>query len=216
MSLPDDPERTLDTSLLDRLVDGELGEAERLAVLDRLERVPGGWRRCALAFLEAQAWRQALAQNGAEPAFGVTRSAAGAPVTPFRPAQEDGVAPGRRRRASARRLAVAAGLVAAFAAGWFSNAAGRPPRPAGEANTLAGPPVAQAAPLASAPNDDEQPAWSDIRPRPSAASLRREWERHGYRVEERQAVLAVELNDGRSVALPVDEVEYRFVGNRTY
>jgi hypothetical protein len=35
--------------LLDRLVDGELGEVERRELLLRLESEPGGWRRCALA-----------------------------------------------------------------------------------------------------------------------------------------------------------------------
>jgi len=45
---------------LDRLVDGEIDESQRRALLARLEGAPEGWRRCALAFLEAQAWREAL------------------------------------------------------------------------------------------------------------------------------------------------------------
>jgi hypothetical protein len=45
---------------LDRLVDGEVAEPQRQALLSRLERSPDGWRDCALAFLEAQAWREAL------------------------------------------------------------------------------------------------------------------------------------------------------------
>ena len=45
---------------MDRLVDGEVAEPERRALLSRLERMPDGWRRCALAFLEAQAWRSLL------------------------------------------------------------------------------------------------------------------------------------------------------------
>ncbi len=45
---------------MDRLVDGEVAEPERRALLSRLEQMPDGWRRCALAFLEAQAWREAL------------------------------------------------------------------------------------------------------------------------------------------------------------
>src|SRR5437773_2733963 len=45
---------------LDRLTDGEVPEPQRRALLSRLEQSPGGWRRCALAFLEAQAWREAL------------------------------------------------------------------------------------------------------------------------------------------------------------
>lgn len=45
-----------DGALLDRLVDGELREEEYRKVLRDLESQPDGWRRCALAFLEAQAW----------------------------------------------------------------------------------------------------------------------------------------------------------------
>src|SRR5207253_643240 len=51
----------LDERLLDHLVDGELADDERRELLMQLEKEPDGWRRCALAFLEAQTWRQALA-----------------------------------------------------------------------------------------------------------------------------------------------------------
>jgi hypothetical protein len=50
----------MDLGQLDRLVDGELGEAERRELLLRLEHEPDGWRRCALAFLESQCWGEAL------------------------------------------------------------------------------------------------------------------------------------------------------------
>ena len=39
-----------------RLVDGELKSAERAKLLKQLESQPDGWRDCALAFLEDQAW----------------------------------------------------------------------------------------------------------------------------------------------------------------
>ena len=47
--------------LIDRLVDGELTDAEELALLAALEIQPDGWRRCALAFLEARTWKNELA-----------------------------------------------------------------------------------------------------------------------------------------------------------
>src|SRR5262245_34529426 len=50
----------IDQRLLDRLVDGELDVAGRRELLKALDDQPGGWRRCALAFLEAQAWRSDL------------------------------------------------------------------------------------------------------------------------------------------------------------
>ena len=61
----------LDDSRFDRLVDGELSEAERRELLAGLDSEPGGWRRCALAFLEAQCWKQefgAIAKSGTQAA----------------------------------------------------------------------------------------------------------------------------------------------------
>jgi len=54
---PDTPQ-DLDDATLDLLVDGELSPAARRELLARLDGIPGGWRRCALAFLEAQSWRE--------------------------------------------------------------------------------------------------------------------------------------------------------------
>ena len=48
---------TIDDRRFDRLVDGELSPAEYEALLTALDAEPEMWRRCALAFLEAQAWR---------------------------------------------------------------------------------------------------------------------------------------------------------------
>ena len=47
---------------VDLLVDGELSEADRRELLLQLEHEPDGWRRCALAFLEAQCWKAELGQ----------------------------------------------------------------------------------------------------------------------------------------------------------
>ena len=55
-----DHDWTTDTRL-DRLVDGELGPEEYREFLQALEREPDGWRRTAMAFLEAQAFGQDLA-----------------------------------------------------------------------------------------------------------------------------------------------------------
>lgn len=41
---------------LDRLVDGELAEAEYQSLLLKIETTENGWRECALAFLESQAF----------------------------------------------------------------------------------------------------------------------------------------------------------------
>src|SRR5262249_31535358 len=54
----------LDDDLIDRIVDGTLSPAERRAAIDRLDRLPAGWKRCAAAFLEAQFWREAFRAVG--------------------------------------------------------------------------------------------------------------------------------------------------------
>ena len=52
----------VDPAVLDRLVDGELPEGQRRELLTSLDQQPDGWRRCALAFLEAQSWGEALGE----------------------------------------------------------------------------------------------------------------------------------------------------------
>lgn len=53
-----DPFPHIDSEVLDLLVDGELDESRRRALLTALDAEPAGWRRCALAFLEAQCWKE--------------------------------------------------------------------------------------------------------------------------------------------------------------
>src|SRR5712692_7228638 len=60
MNISDESLRSVDRELLDQLVDGELSDTERQELLARLDAEPDGWRRCALAFLEAQSWRESL------------------------------------------------------------------------------------------------------------------------------------------------------------
>ena len=53
-------ESTLGPYWLDRLVYGELSEAEQQRIVSTLDHVPDGWKRCALGFLESQIWRRGL------------------------------------------------------------------------------------------------------------------------------------------------------------
>jgi hypothetical protein len=62
---------TSDDQRFDLLVDGELNEAARRELLSRLDEEPGGWRRCALAFLEAQSWRHVFGAIAGEPSVGL-------------------------------------------------------------------------------------------------------------------------------------------------
>ena len=75
MNLPIEHRQTpspADDRLLDRLVDGELSDIERRELLLHFENEPAGWRRCALAFLEDQNWREAFVLLAA-PAPAATR-----------------------------------------------------------------------------------------------------------------------------------------------
>jgi hypothetical protein len=90
--------------LFDRLVDGELSADERERLLSSLDDSSDGWRRCALAFLEAQSWRRELKHFVSSP----LEKSALTPVTTAAP-----------RLRSASLMALAAGLLLAFAAGWW-------------------------------------------------------------------------------------------------
>lgn len=122
MSMSDDP-TTDDPLQIDRLVDGELDPAERHALLVRLETEPGGWRRCALAFLEAQSWREALAPLVVGSASGGTSRTSAAPVK-----QSSAPGPGLARRWRPM-AAVAAGWLAALALGWIAGGGTSTSRP---------------------------------------------------------------------------------------
>jgi hypothetical protein len=68
-----------DDILFDRLVDGELSGAERRALLESLDARPQAWRRCALAFLEAQTWRKEFRELADERSAGAETAKALAP-----------------------------------------------------------------------------------------------------------------------------------------
>jgi hypothetical protein len=223
--------------LIDRLVDGEMdGEARRRLLL-RLEAEPGGWRRCALAFLEAQCWREALAGVADRPAA----HRGGAPELARRPGLMPassrtggpGVAAARRRSRLAAWLGRAAALALVFGLGWAVRGTVEPPPTA---------PLVATAPPADPPRPAPAPQVMPVavkadpgRPRavPRAASVSvpsapdtpvpllsnavlSRLERRGYQVEQRHAMAAVTLDDGRRVAIPIEEVKFRFVGARTY
>ena len=56
------PDPPLSAACLDRLVDGEVSGEEYREILRALERHPDQWRRCAHAFLQAQAWQRDFGQ----------------------------------------------------------------------------------------------------------------------------------------------------------
>jgi hypothetical protein len=105
-----------DDRRFDLLVDGELSESERRELLSGLDDEPGGWRRCALAFVEAQSWRRELGavreEAARRPADAVsTRMSAASAAAEHRPVWW--------LRTSGTILAMAASFLAAMALGWW-------------------------------------------------------------------------------------------------
>src|SRR5262249_42904345 len=103
-----------------RLVDGELANDERSELLRRLESEPDGWRRCALAFLEAQAWRDSLAEVTTSPAVkALVTKVCITPKGNVRPPMHSGESHWRRLVASL--IGLSACVTVAFAMGWMLN-----------------------------------------------------------------------------------------------
>jgi hypothetical protein len=185
-------------ALLDRLVDGELGEAERASLLRALDREPDGWKRCALAFLESQAWREAARDGGVRGALDQANR------NLF-----------RRRQTMFRQFAAVAAVVAvAFCVGFvsrdvaLSGSGSRPAPSIAEAPNPGNGTSASAAP---------QLARAEAAPAPAVPEfLRLQMERQGYQVQGDRRVVPVALGDGRKVAVPVDTVSMRYVGQRVY
>jgi hypothetical protein len=207
----------LDHRLIDMLVDGSLSDAERRRVLARLEVEPDAWRRCALAFLEAQSWREALGMLTGPLS---TSGSLPVPVPPSVPEQGGGrhlnLHPKRRL------AAVAAGLLAAFALGWSARGVPHAAAPHGvlakvENRAVVGapsPPRLTHAPESPRPEPIALPQ-RPVSPRLPEPVLRA-WERRGYQVDRSQRLVSMKLKDGRRLAVPIDEVRLRYVGDRTY
>ena len=182
--------RPVSDRLLDQLVDGSLDPLRRRELLAALDKEPGAWRRCAMAFLEAQAWGAALDAD---------RSTAwAAAATPRR----------QRGIGFARFSGIAAAVTLAFLTGFAAS--NRPPTEKSPTSyALTPPPVATAStPVETAPPPPPAPALP--------AYVLRQLEREGYEVRGDQKLVPVALADGRQVAVPVETLKYRFVGYRVH
>jgi hypothetical protein len=181
---------------IDRLVDGELPSENRRSLLLQLDSVPNGWKQCALAFLEAQAWRTG---------FGESTQAASSPLAiEHRP----------KLRRMSPWLAWAAMIVIAFVSGRALRPAKVAAVPQGVANQSSPSPAAQPGPLVPRPmplltgetKSNTAPAPYDY--------LQGRLEREGFRVERDQVLVPATTKAGRTVAVPVQRIRVRYVGNR--
>ncbi len=67
-------------------------------------------------------------------------------------------------------------------------------------------------PILSGPGLDDR--WLREQPPAVSAYDRAQLERRGYQIDERRRLVSVDLEDGRSVAIPVDEVAVEYVGQQ--
>jgi hypothetical protein len=230
---------------IDRLVDDELTEKDRLVLLARLDREPGGWRRCALAFLESQCWKRSLRE--VQPGNNATAQSANL---------QNGVSVCPAQRAWwNNRIATALAMAACFLLTFWVGSLVRTNRFAGQP-TPAGSSPQIAASERPAPNPVSQPdralagAWpwrmvtvsshagADARggsftlPAVERDSVDQQWlqslpsavpddllealSRSGNRVEQHRELIPMPLEDGRQLVVPVDHVDVHYTGNPTY
>ena len=229
-----------DPRVLDRLVDGELTDEQEREILLQLERDPSGWRRCALAFLEAQAFRQE---------FGSMLSVPTERPVSRRPAQRY-----RWGGYGGTLLAMAASFLVALFVGtqlpgpWRRPApadpspnylaegtsngqqpVARPERPAEIPLEVPRQPQTPSAPVwmveLAGPDGESEPIrvpaverdsidedWLQNLPAAIPPEVVRQWERIGHPIRQRRRLLPFRLNDGRQLVVPVDEVNLPYVG----
>jgi len=233
-----DYDRTTTDAAIDRLVDGELDEAERRELLARLENEPDGWRRCALAFLEAQCWKEALEK--------LSESARRQPADTIRFLPQAHVL---RRTQLGRILSLAACFLIALLLGvwlrhlWapigglepgaqFARVGGKSETPPALGRLPAGvsPPGAwrlvslashsgesnQAVKLPALECDRLDERWLQNLPSPIPENVLQALSRTGHRVRQRREFVPLPLEDGRQLVLPVDHVELYYVGKGGY
>jgi hypothetical protein len=222
-----------DDILFDRLVDGELSAAERKELLESLDARPQGWRRCALAFLEAQSWRSEMKKLTQE------RPTSSAQV------KRQAVAPESKPhslRTAAQWLAVAAALLVAFKVGSWQRESGIPivasPVPTNEQLVSVPPPTG--ATNTTKPNDalnlwvrDDAGQMRRVRvPLVDAQSLDRQLgtvfqtgvpdhvrdqlNDSGYAVHSKRQYAPLWLENGRPMVVPVEDTKIVPVSNRAY
>ena len=235
-------DRTLDAAddrALDLLVDGELTDEQTrwlLAALDEKSDAgqPNGWRRCALAFVEAQSWNRDLGE--------IRDTSLAGEADPF--AQVTRTPNVAAKRLLPLLLTAAASVLIALAAGigigqFWQGEAPVPPlvspgksaqpvdHPSGGAIIAKADPsetVSQAA-LRSNDGRDGEPFQLPVylasqvsedylqdTPPPLSARLQRALARSGHEALVQREWIPVPLDDGNQIVFPVDRIQLRYVG----
>jgi len=209
---------TVEELTIQRCVDGELDDESQQALLAQLEHEPGGWRSLALAFLECQVWSRELL----------------GPLT----AVDSVSRPSSQPRRMPVWLAVAASALMGVGCGFLINAfssrpgESRPVVDSGAADTPTGhDSESSAAPTIPQPvfdvelADGDESRWrlpvyreSDLTPELWDAvelltpEARQALSEQGYFIRDARQLYTIPLEDGRTIAVPVDTVHVRYGG----
>lgn len=208
---------------LDRLAAGDLALAARRELFDWLDADPNRWRRCALVLLEARELAQVFGEWKSE--------------TPQREFNTALVVATPKRRKTHWPL-LAAGILTAFGLGLGINHIrvpfeqrlaqdpnehdGRKTEHADHTSDDSAPPnVVDRSELQPADQQRQQPiigaensqlANNDVIPE----YVRSQLERRGYRVNSQPSVVSVAFPNGENVEVPVNRVQFSYVGQQSY
>ncbi len=207
---------------IQRLVDGELDAAEYQDALLALEADPttcesNAWRRCALTFLESQAfefgaksWLEAKKRGESGNELNDSETTLVAPIAQ----------PARRVPTLVTLLSVAASLAIAFWIGGQMSEFSRPKVPS--VNHVVGTSVKPGTPptfeetsdgsiFVSVSVDDEgafdREAWLAGAPSPLPLDIQKRWEQEGFGVRARRRLIPMTVPDGRTIPLPFETYE---------
>ncbi len=226
---------------IDRLVDGELRHDERRQFISQLEQNPHEWRNVALAFVEAQVWSQEFQALQTDPGSasttlmaqpGETRTQRGrfripAFVASVLLSLALGVVLGTAwwnlrhqpaRTVNNRESPIKQNLVGSQATAIPSSVrvgANIPPT-VRLVTRIPGEDQSEEVDIPIIEVDDPDPNWFEQQQSAFPPSVRRVLERMGLKVTERRKFYPVDLGDGRTAVVPVENVEVRFVGHRGY
>lgn len=215
--------------ILDQLVDGALTDEDRKHVLQAIDEEPGAWRRCALAFLEAQSWRaDMLSLRAATPAQSTMQKTAN-PSSVVSPPAPVPAAPPKSSRFFEACLAIAACVMLMFGASvWMRSDNTGPPNmiagghsgSAATANTVGSfSPWAKMKyndPATEGPDSLNVPVvepqdingeWVQGQRSALPDEMRRDLEKSGHRVIQRHYLHSTPLKDGRRVLVPVEQID---------
>jgi hypothetical protein len=206
---------------LQRLVDGELSGAEYKEALLALEEDPttcesNAWRRCALSFLEAQAF-----ELGAKSWIDARNRGESVELAVENASLVENAKPRRKFPLWMTLPAMAASLAGAFWVGGLMNDLTRPAKPIlvnAPTRIQRAPEIEQLASdgpiFVSFSADDEEEgafdpdAWMQGAVTPLSPEVQAQWQRRGYTLRSsRRIIRKTTLPDGREIRVPFEQYE---------